>query len=292
MPQQIAKIFRIVVGIVFLISSLLKAVDTAAFANLLSQYGTEWLGIGAPFIILIETILGMMLIFDCYPKQTAWATIIFLVMVSFIYLYGVTYCGISDCGCFGPLKWLNSKPWITFTRNSILLSMLISSLIVSSEESKTLTFPALIFMAIIAVAVMFMCGFSIHGAKFLQRNKIFQPYALADSPLANYVTCQEDSVYMVFAFSFTCPYCQNSIGNVNQYEAMGYVDKVIGIVVEDSVASARFNRLFEINFQIQEISELSMMRLTKTLPTTFFIRHDSIIQQYSGMVVSPALLLH
>ena len=72
---------------------------------------------------------------------------------------------------------------------------------------------------------------------------------------------------------------------------MGMVDRVIGIAVEESVARERFERLFDTNFEISEISQLSMYRLTNTLPTTFFIRHDSIVSQYTGMVVSPALMI-
>ena len=72
---------------------------------------------------------------------------------------------------------------------------------------------------------------------------------------------------------------------------MGLADKVIALALEDSIAKARFDRLFDTNFEIREISQFSMYRLTTTLPTTFFIRHDTIFSQYSGMVVSPALLI-
>ena len=291
MPQQLSKIFRFLVGLVFLLSGLLKAIDTAAFADLMSEYGATWFGFVAPLIIFIEIFLGIMLVFDFYAKPISWGTAIFLLVVSSIYLYGVTARGITNCGCFGPISWLNSKPWLTFTRNGILLGMLVPTLIRPQEKSKETSIPSVIFMAAIAVIVMFMCGFSMHGARCLQKQHIFQAKALAESPLAEYVTTHPDSTYLVFAFSYSCPYCQNSIGNVNQYVPMGMADKVIGLAVEDSVARARFERLFERDFEIREISAMQMYRLSNTMPTTFFIRHDSIVSQYTGMVVSPALLL-
>ena len=291
MLQQLPKISRFSVGIVFLLSGLLKAIDTASFSDLMSQYGAVWFGLAAPLVIFIEICLGLMLIFGFYPQKTTLATIIFLVSVSLIYIYGVTYRGITDCGCFGPLTWLNSKPWLTFTRNGILLVLLLPTLIFQNEDKKNPTISTIIFMSVVAVVVMFMCGFSMRGAKCLQKEHTFEPIALSDSPLSNYVLCDKDSTYMVFAFSYTCPYCQNSIGNVNQYQPMGMVDKVIGLAVEDSVARRRFQRLFDTNFEIREISELSMYRITRTLPTSFIIRHDSIINQYTGMVISPALLV-
>ncbi len=289
--QEIIKALRFLVGLVFLLSGLLKAIDTAAFADLMSEYGETCFGFAAPLIIFVEIFLGVMLVFDFYSKPISWATAVFLLVVSSIYLYGVSARGITNCGCFGQITWLNSKPWLTFMRNGILLGLLVPTLIRPQEKSPAITIPSVIFMAVIAVIVMFMCGFSMHGAKCLQKQHNFQPIALAESPLSEYVTVHPDSTYLVFAFSYSCPYCQNSIGNVNQYVPMGMVDRVIGITVEDSIARERFDRLFDTNFKIGEISKLSMYRLTNTLPTTFFIRHDSIVSQYTGMVVSPALLI-
>lgn len=65
--------------------------------------------------------------------------------------------------------------------------------------------------------------------------------------------------------------------------------RFIGLAVEDSIARERFSRLFETDFPIREISALSMYRLTRILPPTYYIRHDSVISQYTGMVASPAL---
>ena len=283
------KIFRLLVGLVFLLSGLLKAIDTAAFADLISQYGALWLGYAAPIVIFIEILLGVLLVFGYYPKLITWASIAFLLVVSLIYLYGVSAKGITNCGCFGPLTWLNSKPWLTFTRNGILLALLLPSLW-SEDEQSSPTIPSVIFMALVTIVVMFMCGFSIHGAKCLQTQNTFQPIPLAESPLSSFITCNPDSTYLVFAFSYSCPYCKNSIGNVNQYTEMHAVDKVIGLALDDSIAQTRFDSLFNVNFEIRNISQIEMVRLSTELPVTYMLRHDSIITQYKGMVISPALL--
>lgn len=285
------KTFRLIVGLVFLLSALLKAINTATFADLMSQYGSLWLGFGAPIIIFLEFFLGILLLFNIRPRLVAGVSTTFLIFVSAIFLYGVIYKDITDCGCFGPLTWLNSKPWLTFLRNGVLLALLIPSLL-KPQQGTNLSISSIVFMAVTGIAVMFMCGFSIHSAKCLQEQQnSFEPIPLKDSKLSELISCSSDSTYMVFAFSYSCPYCQNSIGNVNQYQQMGYVDKVIGIAIEDSVAHERFERLFDINFTIKEVSQWTMAHLTNTLPTVYFIRHDSIYSQYSGLVVSPALLI-
>lgn len=283
------KAFRLVIGFVFLVSSLLKAIDTANFANLMSQYGIPWFGYFAPFLILLETILALLLIYNVCPRIASVITMVFLVAVSLIFLYGWIHRGIRNCGCFGAITWLNSKPWFTFVRNGILLAMLFPS-ILKQQYGTTMTMPIIVCMAIWGILVMFMCGFSFCGAECLKKQQEFQPIALADSNLSELVSCNTDSTYMIFAFSYSCPYCQNSIGNVNQYQTMGAVDKVIGIAVGDSIAKERFNSIFDVNFEIREISQSAMFRLTPGIPTVYHIRHDSIVGQYSGMVVSPSLL--
>lgn len=288
-PFAMYKFFRLLVGVVFAVSGLFKAADAAAFANLMGQYGAQWFGFASPLLIAAEVLLAVLLIFNIRPRVVSACATAFIVSVSVVYLYGLLSRGITDCGCFGTLAWLNTKPWLTFTRNALLVAFLVPSLL-SSQHGTPLTAPLLAFMSAIGVIAMFMCGFSFRGAECLQKRSAFQPKPLSESRLSDFVTCDADSTYLVFAFSYGCPYCQNSIGNVNQYLSMGAVDRVIGLAVEDAAARERFQRLFDVNFEIREIPQLAMMQLTTTLPTAYYIRRDSIVMQYSGMVFSPALM--
>lgn len=284
------KVFRIVVGLVFAVSALFKTIDAATFANLMGQYGAAWFGYAAPVLIATEFALAVLLILNIRPRVVSVVTTIFIVSVSAVYLYGILYQGITDCGCFGKLTWLNTKPWLTFTRNGILAALLLPSLI-RPQQGDQLTTNSVLFIAIVGIIVMFMCGFSFRGAECLQKkSKPFEAKPLSESRLSDMVACSPDSTYLVFAFSYSCPYCLNSIGNINQYVSMGTVDKVIGIAAANDSAKERFMQQFEVRFEIREVSQFSMMQLTSTLPTIYHIRHDSIVMQYSGMAISPALM--
>ena len=282
------KYLRIIVGCIFMLSGLLKSLNTAGFANLMSQYGAEWFGFAAPILILIEIVLGFLLIFDYQPRKISSITIGFIIFVSTVYLYGLVVRDITDCGCFGPVTWLNSKPWLTFTRNALLIVLLISS-IIRPQQGTCLSSSSLICLTGMGCIVMFMSGYSIRGAKCLQKHSHFAPIPLKEDSLANIITCDPDSSYLVVAFSYRCPYCQNSIGNINQYLSMGVVDRVIGIAATDSIGRDRFDRLFDVNFEILEVEKSELTSITHNLPTTYLIRHDSIVNKYIGMVSSPAL---
>ena len=280
---------RALVGVIFMLSGILKAFSTSAFADLMSSYGAAWFGLAAPLVIAIELFLGMLLIFDALPRLISTISVAFIVLVSAIFLYGILCRGITDCGCFGPLTWLNTRPWITFARNALIIALLIPSLC-RPQEGAPLTIPSVLCMAIATVVLMYMCGYSMHGAKCLQRaQKPYEPRPLAEHPLAQFISCDPDSTYLVFAFSYGCPYCQNSIGNVNQFTSMHVVDRVIGLAIEDSVGRERFDRIFDYNFRIKEIPDIEMYKITSSLPVTFYIRHDSIINALAGSVTTPAL---
>ena len=242
-------------------------------------------------LIVVELLLGLLLIFNIRPREVSLITAVFVVGVSSIYLYGVIGKGITNCGCFGPLTWLNSRPWITFVRNGVLVCLLVPSLLKPQQKTK-LNSPILICMAIVSVVVMFMCGFSFRGAKCLQNEpKPFQPIPVSATKLPEHIAFHPDSIYFVYAFSYGCPYCLNSIGNVSQYKSMGIADKVIGLAVKDPKKKERFDRLFQVDFEIREISDYQMYQITTTLPAAYLIRHDSVVKRQVGLVVSPALLI-
>ena len=291
MSQRVNYILRCVVGAVFILSGVLKCIDTSAFADIMSSYGQDWFGYGAPVIIGIEVLLGLLLLFNIAPRWIAAITAAFIVGVSSIFLYGVLGLGITNCGCFGPLSLLNSKPWLTFTRNAVLIALLVPSLI-KPQEGRPLKVVPVIVMALVMIVVMLMCGWSLHGAKCVQPVRSFEPVCVEESVLANYIQCDPDSTYYVFAFSYYCPFCQSSVLNVNQYQTLGVVDKVIGLAIENEQGRERFHRLFDVDFEIREIPEIEMMRISWTLPTVFRIRHDSIVSCSEGLLIpSPAIYM-
>ena len=287
----VSNIFRLFVGIVIVVSAVAKATDTAVFADLLGKYGFLGLGYLAPAIILAELLLGLLLVFDIKPRAVAAITIGLIGAFSAVFAYGLIHLGIRDCGCFGPLSILNNTPWFTLTRNGLLIALLIPTILLPETKAKP-TQGTITFIAVIISAVMFLCGFTFRGAECLQREKTsFAPTAISDQ-LQEIAGCHPDSSYLIYAFSYECPFCLNSVGNVNQYVTMHAVDRVMGIAVADEEAAERFYRLFDIEFPIQEISDIRMLRLTGTLPTAWLIRGDSVRAIFHGQVPSPALLNH
>ncbi|MDR2853692.1 MAG: hypothetical protein LBV31_00105 [Prevotellaceae bacterium] len=274
------EIYSLIAGMVFLISGIAKAVDISAFAGVIAQYGLGNLQFVAPLIVLAEVLAGLLLVFQVGLKHIALASTALVAGFTLVFAYGLIFNGIEDCGCFGKITVLNTSPVLTFIRNGILLYLLIA-LWRKSQNRWNVNKWLLALVVAVMSAVAFMSGYSYHPAK--EKKKIqYTLKTVASTTLSEFITTSNDSTYLVFAFTYRCPHCLNSIENLKQYAPQGIVDRVMGIALEDAAAAQKFQELFEPNFSITNYPAKTLSRLASSLPRAYYIRHDSIIAEVAG----------
>ncbi len=291
--KYISYIATTLLGLMFLVSSFAKAWDGEAFADMMLQYGPEWFSIGAPVLIFIEAVLGMLLLLRVRPRECAGAAVVFLVVVSAIFAYGVAFKGIQDCGCFGALsKLYTGKPWMTFVRNAVFILIAVPAIIAKPGTGRFLSYKLTAAMMIGAVSC-FICGLSMRKSFTLPQWGTVRTESRSTTmqKLNNIYPFSADSSYVVYLFSFTCAHCQNSYANLEQYHRLKIVDKVIGIAIENEEAQERFTRIYRPEIDIITIPNDTMARITGSLPIALLIKGDSIHKVESGSVTSPGIFL-
>jgi uncharacterized membrane protein YphA (DoxX/SURF4 family) len=125
--KYIRIIARVLLGIVFIYSGFVKAVDPTGSAIKFSEYfeafHLPWLGhIALILAVLQSTIefsIGVALLLRLRMKLTSAIALIFMVFFTLLTLYSAVYSPVSDCGCFGDALILTN--WQTFYKNLILL---------------------------------------------------------------------------------------------------------------------------------------------------------------------------
>lgn len=290
MSIRISKIPPIICGIVFLFSSLAKSIDSASFADLLCAYDIPFFGWFAPVIIIAEFVLGVLLILGPYSNKTILFSIIFLLLASVIYAYGILFKNITTCGCFGRFKLFDS-PLLTFIRNGILILILIFSYLQTSEYQRIAKSEAICIVLFLSV-ISFICGLSLNGANILtNKSKPFKSQPWNQSPLSNVIAVDRDSTYLVFAFSYSCPHCLNSIGNLEQYSEFGYVDRIIAIAPVDSIGRQNFTLTYNPTFTIIDLPTKIFEKMISEVPTSFLVQNDSIKKILYGEVITPTLIM-
>lgn len=282
--KRLPGVLSIMLGITFLASGFLKSNSSIAFAEQLSNYGMLMPKFLSLLIIIIETLLGIVLIMGVWLKKSAAISAVILVIFTIGYTYGLLFHNISSCGCFGDSKLFNSPPLWIYIRNSILL--LISLFVsfcspVKSPSHKTIQFSMIVMIAG-GCLVSYLSGLSSRSLSKNSKIENRKSFELSDSPLNGLLKTHPDSTYIVFAFSYSCPHCLNSIANLNEYNRLHLADKILGINRETLTDSVGFEHWFSPSFQIIK----SDKAITKELPTLYYIRNDSIITTIIGELPS------
>lgn len=133
MKNLITQFSRLFVGILFIISGLIKLNDPVGFSYKLTEYFSEpvfnmpfleplSLGI-ALFLVILEVVLGVLLLIGYKTKFTIWSLLILIVLFTFLTFYSAYFDVVKDCGCFGDA--LKLTPWESFTKDIVLLFFII-----------------------------------------------------------------------------------------------------------------------------------------------------------------------
>lgn len=126
-------ISRIFVGILFIISGLIKLNDPVGFSFKLQDYfapdvlNLEFLApyalVIAIFVVIYEVLLGVMIIIGYAKKFTLWSLLLMIIFFTFLTFYSAYTGKVTDCGCFGDA--LKLTPWESFSKDLVLLVLIL-----------------------------------------------------------------------------------------------------------------------------------------------------------------------
>ncbi len=124
---------RIITGVLFIISGLIKLNDPLGFSYKLQEYfspdvlnlpflDSYALGISI-FIVIFEVLLGIFLLIGYKPKFTVYSLLAMIIFFTFLTFYSAYFDKVKDCGCFGDA--LKLTPWESFTKDIVLLFLIL-----------------------------------------------------------------------------------------------------------------------------------------------------------------------
>ena len=127
---------RLLVGLLFIVSGLIKCNDITGFSYKLEEYFNvfeDHFGLPAApfvatsvfqagFIAVIETVLGLLLLLGLLIRPTAHALLYLIVFFTFLTGYSWLTNSVTDCGCFGDA--LKLTPFQSFVKDLVLLVLI------------------------------------------------------------------------------------------------------------------------------------------------------------------------
>jgi uncharacterized membrane protein YphA (DoxX/SURF4 family) len=131
--KYLVQLCRIVVGVLFIISGLIKLNDPLGFSFKLEEYFSPAvldlpllepyaLAI-ALFVVILEVVLGITLLLGYQIRLTLWTLLGTIIFFTFLTFYSAYFNKVTDCGCFGDAVKLT--PWESFGKDAILLVLIL-----------------------------------------------------------------------------------------------------------------------------------------------------------------------
>ena len=184
-----ARIARILVGIVFIFSGLIKLNDPVGtqikFEEYFEVFAQDIPLLHGFFMALVpatlalsvlfcaaEVILGVALLVSYKPKVTVWLLFFLIVLFTFLTFYSAYFNRVTDCGCFGDA--IKLKPWTSFSKD-VVLTILILFIIGHRNRLRNRNTGWLVGLTIVLTL-----GLGIYAVEFLPPLDLL-PYALGKS---------------------------------------------------------------------------------------------------------------
>ncbi|MGQ1891517.1 BT_3928 family protein [Thermophagus sp. OGC60D27] len=172
---------RIFVGATFVFSGFVKAVDPIGggikFHDYFQAFHLEWLMfLGLPLgigLAVLEFTMGILLIFNIFPRKTTTLSFIFLSFFTLLTLVLAIFNPVSDCGCFGDAIKLTN--WQTFWKNIVI--MVFATFLFLSRESLTSPYPLIRQRIFLLAMILWVAGISLYSLVHLPLLD-FRPYAI------------------------------------------------------------------------------------------------------------------
>lgn len=180
--KVLVPIARILVGVLFIFSGLVKLNDPVGFSFKLEEYFAPDV-LNIPFmiplalefavaIVILEVLLGVALLIGHRAKLTVYLLLGMIVFFTFLTFYSAYFNKVTDCGCFGDAIPLT--PWQSFYKD-VILTILILILFIGQKYIRPI-FSRITQTAALAV-VLLACGFMAFWVLNHLPLKDFRPFA-------------------------------------------------------------------------------------------------------------------
>ena len=202
----IAGISRTLLGLVFIFSGAVKAIDPFGTVYKIEDYLKAFGGflaellpladVAAALLILLEVVLGVCMLLNVRTQWTSWLALGFYVVMTPLTLYIAIHNPVSDCGCFGDALVLTN--WQTFEKNVVLITLAIVLVILRKSVVPLWRGYMEIVIALVAAAVTFaFMEYTYHHLPVVD----FRPYKIGNH-LPTLMEYPEDAEPDQYEFSF------------------------------------------------------------------------------------------
>jgi hypothetical protein len=269
------------VGLVFLATGALKAIDSAKFVTQLLRYRLlprSWVGPASLLAIALEAGLGAALLVNLSPLAIPVAAVV-LVAFAALTWWAASSGRVEDCGCYGGLLLLT--PAQSVALDALYLALLAAAWVTRSPATPALQAwqIAIVLAAVVlgAVAALSSLRAPIFDLALLRAGRRWRRSWLRDERR----DLTTGSHFVVF-LSRECPYCKRWVPLLNVIEVAPELPAVTGVMSLPAGELDAFLREHLIRFPIAHMPQSLVSLLTDAYPTAALIENGTIVSKWIG----------
>lgn len=185
MNKALLNLLRIIVGLLFIFSGLIKANDPLGFGYKLQEYFevfhiaflNDYATVFAILLCTIEIVLGALLLLGIRARNVASGLLLTIIFFTFLTFYSAFFEVVTSCGCFGDAIPLT--PWQSFSKDIVLLIMILY-IYKGRNEIIPLINSEIVQNWILGFIVLISLGFGLYTYNFLPILD-FLPYKIGNN---------------------------------------------------------------------------------------------------------------
>ena len=292
----IARWIEVILGLTFILSAVVKAVDIAAFAVQVSYFGVVrepmLVRFAALSTVLVETAIAIALLVGW--RLRGWTLrAVFAILVGFtgLILYAWAFRGLEDCGCFG--SFVKMTPPMSILKNLVIMALVAVAWIgcrktkleavARAEQPRrvavTKVLPATACSLLVLAALAY--GNLRQGNAATPGTIPSLPYD-RDRPFAQFQFEYEGfdwdlgvGQYFVALLSDTCEHCAAASEEMNEMlMVFPGMPPIIGLMLGDEETLQQYREQVDPQFPTILIDPLRFMQLLDDAPPRFFYVQD------------------
>lgn len=284
MPHRVLKVF---LGLVFVVSAVLKIIGMDQFEIYIYSY--HFFSLNFSFLvaraaIIVELVLGIGLISNCFHKLMWWGSVVMLLGYSVLLVYALILGRTDNCHCFGD--YLRFNPWQSLIKNIVLLALFAFIYKVKGRQFKY----QWLALAVVALA----CSVTVFAVSppdnftpaalpghDLQREAFSK--AIQEDPLKDYALDKGKKVVCVF--STGCEYCMMAAHKLSLMQSYyGFPEKdVLFVFMGSEEGVERFYKESESSryqYVLYEDVKALLKMTNGVFPVLVLMENGEVVQEY------------
>ncbi|MFO7775481.1 MAG: hypothetical protein R6W89_06745 [Candidatus Hydrogenedentota bacterium] len=281
-------------GAVFIVSALLKALDMQMFERQIQAYGLlegpQALTAAAFGTVAAETLLGMALLAGVRLKG-ATRLITFCLLAGFTALvgYGWFFQDLDECGCFGA--YVEMTPAVTATKNLVMMALLGGAWGADRLRRHPLKEPSAgknrpVLRAVVASAgALAVLGGGLYGGYGEAPAEAERPFAEMTYQDGGTTVDLGDGEHFIAMYSANCEHCMATVPELHALMFEEGVPDVMAFVLGEPAAMDQFRSATQPLFPLERIGiETFAHHIGAAPPRFILVRDGGIVDYWDGSV--------